>query len=150
MIIMFVLDTTLCDKICQWLATGRWFSLGTPVSSVNKTDRHDIAEILFKVALNTINESLTKVVYLCYMQLVSVYDFCPWLKCFSRCRSRIFQKRDFCERKKGEGGSRLLTHDPSPINICLNFERNHVLTLPWLVFEDRFGCYWIFTGSWFN
>jgi len=26
-------DTTLCDKVCQWLATGLWFSLGTPVSS---------------------------------------------------------------------------------------------------------------------
>jgi hypothetical protein len=23
-----VLDTTLCDKVCQWLATGRWFSPG--------------------------------------------------------------------------------------------------------------------------
>ena len=23
--------------VCQWLATGRWFSLGTPVSSTNKT-----------------------------------------------------------------------------------------------------------------
>jgi hypothetical protein len=23
------------------LATGRWFSLGTPVSSTNKTDYHD-------------------------------------------------------------------------------------------------------------
>jgi hypothetical protein len=22
-----VLDTTLCDKACQWLATGRWFQL---------------------------------------------------------------------------------------------------------------------------
>jgi hypothetical protein len=39
---------TLCDKICQWLATGWWFSPGTPVSSTNKTDRYDIAEILFK------------------------------------------------------------------------------------------------------
>jgi hypothetical protein len=37
-----VLDTTLCDKVCQWLAVGRWFSPGTPVSSTNKTDRHDI------------------------------------------------------------------------------------------------------------
>jgi hypothetical protein len=27
---------------------------GTPVSSINKTDRHDIAEMLLKVALNTI------------------------------------------------------------------------------------------------
>ena len=42
--------TTLCDKVCQWLATGRWFS---PVSSTNKTDHHDITEILLKVALNT-------------------------------------------------------------------------------------------------
>ena len=25
-----VLNTTLCDKVCQWLATGRWFSSGTP------------------------------------------------------------------------------------------------------------------------
>jgi hypothetical protein len=33
------------------LAHGRWFSPGTPASS--KTDRHDIAVILLKVALNT-------------------------------------------------------------------------------------------------
>jgi hypothetical protein len=37
-----VLDATLCDKICQWLAAGWWFSPGTPVSSTNKTDRHHI------------------------------------------------------------------------------------------------------------
>ena len=48
--------TTLCDKVCQWLATGRWFSTGPPVSSTNKTDRHDIAEILLKVALSTIKQ----------------------------------------------------------------------------------------------
>jgi hypothetical protein len=39
-----VLDTTLCDKVCQWLAAGRWFSLGTPVSFTNKMVRHDITE----------------------------------------------------------------------------------------------------------
>ena len=41
---------------CQWssLSTGRWFSPGTPISSTNKTDLHDITEILLKVALNTI------------------------------------------------------------------------------------------------
>jgi hypothetical protein len=33
-----VLNTTLCDKVCQWLAAGQWFSLGTPVSSTNKTN----------------------------------------------------------------------------------------------------------------
>jgi hypothetical protein len=32
------------------------FSLDTPVSSINNTDRHDITEILLKVALNTINQ----------------------------------------------------------------------------------------------
>jgi hypothetical protein len=30
------------------------FSLGTPVFSTNKTDHHDITEILLKVTLNTI------------------------------------------------------------------------------------------------
>jgi hypothetical protein len=39
------LDTTLCDKVCQWLPAGRWFSPGTPVSSINKTNHHDITEI---------------------------------------------------------------------------------------------------------
>jgi hypothetical protein len=41
-------------------ATCWWFSLGTPVSSTNKTYLHDIAEILLKVALNTILITLTK------------------------------------------------------------------------------------------
>ena len=49
--------TTLCDKVCQWLATGRWFSLVPPVSSTNKTDCHDITEILLKVTLNTIKQT---------------------------------------------------------------------------------------------
>ena len=45
------------NTICQWLATGRWFSPGPPFSSTNKTDRHDITEILLKVALNTIKQA---------------------------------------------------------------------------------------------
>ena len=49
--------TTLCDKVCQWLVTGLWFSPGPAVSSTNKTDRHDIAEILLKVALNIIKQT---------------------------------------------------------------------------------------------
>jgi hypothetical protein len=53
--------TTLCDKVCQWLAAGRWFSPGTPVSSTNKTDGHDITEILLKVALKTITLTPIKV-----------------------------------------------------------------------------------------
>jgi hypothetical protein len=48
----------ICDKVCQWLATGRWFSPGTLFSSTNKIDRHNITEILLKVVLNTINLNL--------------------------------------------------------------------------------------------
>ena len=43
--------TTLCDKVCQW------FSPGPRVSSTNNTNRHDITEILLKVALNTIKQT---------------------------------------------------------------------------------------------
>jgi hypothetical protein len=40
---------------------GHWFSPGPPVkkSSINKTDRHEITEILLKVALNTITKQTT-------------------------------------------------------------------------------------------
>jgi hypothetical protein len=47
------------------LAHGQWFS---PASSTTKTGRHDIAEILLKVALNTkksnqsINQSYIKTI----------------------------------------------------------------------------------------
>ena len=53
---MYLLNTPLCGKVCQWLAEGRCFS---PVSSTNKADRHDIADILLEVALNTITLILT-------------------------------------------------------------------------------------------
>jgi hypothetical protein len=43
--------TAASDKVYQLLAHGRWFSPGTPASSTTKTGRHDIAEILLKVAL---------------------------------------------------------------------------------------------------
>jgi hypothetical protein len=39
------------DKVYQLLAHGRWFSPGTPASSTTKTGRHDLTEILLKMAL---------------------------------------------------------------------------------------------------
>jgi hypothetical protein len=45
------------DKVYQLLAHGQWFS---PASSTTKTGRHDIAEILLKVALNTKNQTKPK------------------------------------------------------------------------------------------
>ena len=54
------------DKVYQLLAHGRWFSPGTPAFSTTKAGRHDIAVILLKVALNTINQiKSTKVQSIC-------------------------------------------------------------------------------------
>jgi hypothetical protein len=75
MIYIVVYILPLCDKVCQWLATGRWFSPGTTVSSTNKIDRHDITEILLTVALNTINQPIRYI-------LLSIY--CLWLQCNCR------------------------------------------------------------------
>jgi hypothetical protein len=51
--------TSLAITNTAWVrAHGRWFSPDTPASSTTKTDRHDIAEILLKVALSTINQSI--------------------------------------------------------------------------------------------
>jgi hypothetical protein len=47
----------ICDNnALQLLSHSRWFSPGTPASSTTKTGRHDIAEILLKMALSTINQ----------------------------------------------------------------------------------------------
>jgi hypothetical protein len=43
-------------KDYQMLDHGRWFYPDTPASSTTKSGRHDIAEILLKVALNTKNK----------------------------------------------------------------------------------------------
>jgi hypothetical protein len=48
---------TASDKVYQLLAHSRWFSPGTPAYSTTRTGRHDIVEILLKVALNTINKN---------------------------------------------------------------------------------------------
>ena len=51
----------------QLLATDLWFSPGTPMSSTNKTDRHDITEILLKVALNTIKPNQNQAILYCLL-----------------------------------------------------------------------------------
>ena len=53
-----ILDITFCDKVYQLHAAGLWFSPGTLVSFTIKIDSHDIAEILLKVALNTMTLTL--------------------------------------------------------------------------------------------
>ena len=51
--------TTLCNKVCQLLATDRYLSPGTPFSSTNKIDSHDINDRMLKVAINTKTLTLT-------------------------------------------------------------------------------------------
>jgi hypothetical protein len=48
------------DKVYQLLAHGRWFSPGTPASITTEIGRHDLAEILLKVALNTKNQIIIR------------------------------------------------------------------------------------------
>jgi hypothetical protein len=50
---------------------GLWFSLCILVSSTNKTDCHDITEILLKVALNTINHKPN----LLYIKIFNLFLF---------------------------------------------------------------------------
>ena len=57
---------TSCDKVGRWHVAGRWFPPGTPAFSPNKTDGHDMAEIL-KVALIAIKP---KSLHLC--------KYCTW------------------------------------------------------------------------
>jgi hypothetical protein len=83
-----VLDTTICDKVCQWLETGWWFSHGALVSFINKIDRHDITELLLKVVLNTIN-----------LNQASKYEFCCYLlfHCDIRNNNDSFSLTNFWE-----------------------------------------------------
>jgi hypothetical protein len=59
------------------LAHGQWFSPGTPASSTTKTGRHDIAEILLKVALITKNQikssNIKNMTTLYYKDTINLY-----------------------------------------------------------------------------
>ena len=81
-----VLDTTLCYKVCQWLAAGLWVSAGTSVSSTNITDCHDIAEILLKVALNTITLALFMTYFLTHQAYKGQVSFCHHIYSVLHCR----------------------------------------------------------------
>jgi len=56
--------------MCNMRSVYIWFSLGTPASSTTKTGRHEIDEILLKVALNTINQIKSNQIH--YMQYIII------------------------------------------------------------------------------
>ena len=70
-------STYASDKVYQLLAHGRWFSLDTPAFSTTKAGRHDIAEILLKVALNTKNPN-KKSEYIIFDWQITLYQFISW------------------------------------------------------------------------
>jgi hypothetical protein len=51
--------TNTWQKNILLCVAGLWFTLGAPVSSTNKTDRHDRTEILLKTAFNSLTLNLT-------------------------------------------------------------------------------------------
>ena len=92
---IFLISANMCAKkdnfnsFCGWSVCTRYnimwkslsvtcgrsvFSPGSPVSSTNKTDRHDITEILLKVALNTITITLTHRDFLAHLYLLKTYS----------------------------------------------------------------------------
>jgi hypothetical protein len=71
----------IIDFTYQLLAHGRWFS---PASSITKTGRHDIVEILMKVALNTSTLFIfiylitdEKMISLHFLNKITVKPVCP-------------------------------------------------------------------------
>jgi hypothetical protein len=73
-----VLDTSLCDKSLSVTCNRSVVFSGTPVSSTNKTELHDIAEILLKVALNTLTHCHF-LFYFQYFYLFFCFNILQWL-----------------------------------------------------------------------
>ena len=67
-------------KFVSDIATGQWFFPCTLVSSTNKTDCHNITEILLEVALNTINQPTYIYIYIYYCR----YSIIAFLKPLSQ------------------------------------------------------------------
>ena len=77
------------DKVYQLLTHDWWFSTVTTDSSTTKTGRHDIVEILWKVALNTINQIFV---------LVGFGNFIEWVLDDNKTKSAVSSRRPFTGR----------------------------------------------------
>jgi hypothetical protein len=73
------------NTVYQLLAHGRWFSPGTPASSTTNAGRHDIAEIMLKVGLNTQNKKSNQKSFPCSL-VVRI-----WLKMTTNTNNITFQ-----------------------------------------------------------
>jgi hypothetical protein len=112
--------TALCDKACQSLSTGRWFSPGILVPTATKTDHHDITEILLKVALNTINPKPKPNLHLIFVLFcLSIFFFFYFFFFFFNLFCYWLMKWSIYNIFSG----------PSLGRVCLSQRRNYVLFL---------------------
>ena len=82
------------DKVYQLLAQGQWFS---PASSTTKTGRHDIAEILLKVALkhqksNQINQQIPHLWTSYITTFQTLQSSLIFVDCFKQVQRYIYKK----------------------------------------------------------
>jgi hypothetical protein len=110
------------DKVYQLLTRGRWFSPGTPDSSITKTCRHDIVVILLKVALNTKNSN-------------SNSNYMRWIKSNTICLKEKAYLKALCQQNLGLIINVILnmgyvqrcqpTRNRMTLRNMMNFERNN-------------------------
>jgi len=78
------------------LAHGRWFSPGTPASPTTKTGRHDIAEILLKVALKHQKSNQNQSI-LCFVKKMYVFIAPVTVNSFITLREGCNNQRPRCD-----------------------------------------------------
>ena len=120
--------TTLCDKVFQWFATGQGFFPGPLVSSTNKTDHHNITEILLKVALNTINQ-----IYYSFLEKIFVFPNIKlwWQQSWISNWHKIHTFGRAISKTQG-------TFQPS---LLFRLDKNRFMMLPW-GFHVNFLLWW--------
>jgi hypothetical protein len=86
------------------LTYGRWFSPGTQASSTTKTDRHDIAEILLKVALKNKKSNQIKPIKIVSYMLQAGPALSQWIQLLSngpRVRVIYFRMFEYTQHTAG-------------------------------------------------
>ena len=120
-----VLHTSLCDQVCQWLSTGRWFFSWF---LHQKNDCHNMTEILLKVVLNTITLIPFVLLYSTANLSDDIYFFAliswhqglrtflqRWLIFFNRTKQRVhLYKSNMMGSTSGAGTVSLPEHLSSP------------------------------------
>ena len=76
--------------VIKFVSDFRQFSPGISVSSTNKTDHHDITEILLKVALNTITHHTHPISLKLYVSPTTEYNFSALRFVFKKNKSKVW------------------------------------------------------------